>query len=153
MNLRSTRAKAAVAATGLVIAATSSVVAPQVATASNGVDSTYLVLYRDGASSAGAANTVRNAGGTLVANYSQIGVVVARSSNTSFASAVRQDGNVSGAARTNGFATQLRGVADSGAATAVPLRFFFAAADAGFLAIPRPRGSLCAPESPPTARP
>ena len=120
MNLRSTRAKAVVAATGLVIAATSSVVAPQVATASNGVDSTYLVLYRDGASSAGAANTVRNAGGTLVANYSQIGVVVARSSNTSFASAVRQDGNVSGAARTNGFATQLRGVADSGAAAAVP---------------------------------
>src|SRR6266550_4804350 len=121
MNLRSTRAKAAVAATGLVIAATSSVVAPQVATASNGVDSTYLVLYRDGASSADAAGTVRNAGGTLVANYSQIGVVIARSSDLNFAATVQQNGHIAGAARTDGFATKVSDVMSTSGPVDAPI--------------------------------
>jgi len=79
MNVRSTRAKAVIVSTGLLIA--SAVTAPHVAAAPQGTASTYLVLYRDGASSTDAASTVSGAGGTLVANYGQIGVVVARSSN------------------------------------------------------------------------
>ncbi len=66
------------------------------------------MLYRAGASSAGAASAVQAAGGTLVANYRQIGVVVARSSDAGFASAVRQQAGVQGAAATAGFATQVR---------------------------------------------
>jgi lantibiotic leader peptide-processing serine protease len=115
MNVRSTRAKAVIASTGLLIAAASAVTAPQVAAAPQGADSTYIVLYRDGASSTDAASTVSSAGGTLVANYSQIGVVIARSSNASFASAVQQNSKVSGAARTDGLATKLGDVvANSG---------------------------------------
>jgi subtilisin family serine protease len=119
MNVRSTRAKAVIVSTGLLIATASAVTAPQVAAAPQGTESTYLVLYRDGASSTDAASTVSAAGGTLVANYGQIGVVVARSSNTNFASAVQQNSKVSGAARTDGLATKLGDVmADSGPAAA-----------------------------------
>src|SRR5689334_15798981 len=45
-------------------------------------ESTFVVLYREGASSSNAASTIASAGGTVVANYSQIGVLVARSSNS-----------------------------------------------------------------------
>jgi hypothetical protein len=65
------------------------------------------VLYRGGASSSDAGSTVRSAGGTLVANYRQIGVVIARSSNAGFASAVQKNGKVSGAARTDGFGVKI----------------------------------------------
>ncbi len=83
--------------------------------ATQGGDSAYIVLYHDGASSADAAATVSNAGGTLVANYSQIGVVIARSSEPNFAAAVQQNGKVAGAASTAGFATQVSDVmANSG---------------------------------------
>lgn len=75
MNLRSIRAKAVIVSTGLLVAAATAVAAPQAAAAPQGADSTYIVLYRDGASSTDAASTVRGAGGTLVANYGQIGVV------------------------------------------------------------------------------
>jgi lantibiotic leader peptide-processing serine protease len=90
-----------------VILAATAVSASPVAAAPQGATSTYIVLYRGGASSADAGSTVNNAGGTLVANYSQIGVVIARSNNANFAAAVQQDAKVSGAARTNGFGTQL----------------------------------------------
>src|SRR5439155_3827857 len=115
MNVRSTRAKAVIVSTGLLIATASAVTVPQVAAAPQGNESTYLVLYRDGVSSTDAASTVSGAGGTLVANYGQIGVVVARSSNANFASAVQRNSKVSGAARTDGLATKLGDVmADSG---------------------------------------
>jgi lantibiotic leader peptide-processing serine protease len=107
MNVMPSRVKALVATTGLVILAATAVSASPVAAAPLGATSTYIVLYRDGASSADAASTVNNAGGTLVANYGQIGVVIARSNNANFAAAVQQNAEVSGAARTNGFGTQL----------------------------------------------
>jgi lantibiotic leader peptide-processing serine protease len=89
--------------------------------ATQGADSTYIVLYRDGASSAGAAATVSNAGGTLIANYWQIGVVIARSSDPNFAATVQQDGNVAGAASTDGFATQVSDVMDDSGPVDVPI--------------------------------
>src|SRR5881409_2716106 len=68
---------------------------------------TYIVLYRDGASSSGAASVVRGAGGQLVANYSQIGVVIARSNRSDFAANVSASRGVEGAVATSKFATQL----------------------------------------------
>ena len=120
MNLRSIRAKAVIVSTGLLVAAATAVAAPQAAAAPQGADSTYIVLYRDGASSTDAASTVRGAGGTLVANYGQIGVVIARSSNANFASAVAQDSKVSGAARTDGLATKLSDVVDNSGSDPAP---------------------------------
>ena len=49
-----------------------------------GTEATYVVLFRQGASSRGAAAAVQAAGGTLVADYNAIGVVIARSSNAGF---------------------------------------------------------------------
>src|SRR5262249_59858841 len=100
VSVRSTRVKAVLACAGLLIATASAAVAAPASAATQGGDSTYIVLYNDGASSAGAAATVRRARGTLVANYSQIGVVIARSSDPDFPAAVPQHSNVSGAAPT-----------------------------------------------------
>jgi len=123
MSVRSTRVKAVLASVGLLIAtatAATTAAAPASA-ATQGADSTYIVLYRDGASSAGAAATVSNAGGTLVASYSQIGVVIARSSDPNFAATVQQNGNVAGAARTDGFATKVSDVMDNSGPVAAPI--------------------------------
>jgi lantibiotic leader peptide-processing serine protease len=113
MSVRSTRVKAVLGSVGLLVATASAAIAAPASAATQGADSTYIVLYSDGASSADAAATVSNAGGTLVANYSQIGVVIARSSDPNFAAAVQQKGNVAGAARTDGFATQVSDVMDN----------------------------------------
>src|SRR6185369_6822933 len=110
MSGRSTRVKAALGSIGLLIAMASAATAAPASAATQGADSTYIVLYRDGASSADAAATVSGAGGTLVANYSQIGVVIARSSDPNFAATVQQNGKVGGAARTNGFAKKVSDV-------------------------------------------
>ena len=56
-----------------------------------GETQTYLVLYRSGARSDHAAASVSSAGGTLVANYSEIGVVVAQSSDANFRNALLSD--------------------------------------------------------------
>ena len=69
-----------------------------------GSSQTYLVLYKGNAV---AADAIAKAGGTLVANYSAIGVAVARSSSATFAADVRKDSRVEGAAATAGFATRL----------------------------------------------
>jgi subtilisin family serine protease len=109
MSVRSARVKAVLASVGLFIATVLAATAAPASAAAQGADSTYIVLYR-GASSADAAATVSNAGGTLVANYSQIGVVIARSSDPNFAATVQQNGKVAGAASTNGFATKVSDV-------------------------------------------
>ena len=69
---------------------------------------TYVVLYKDGASSASAATAVRQAGGTLIWNYPDIGVVIARSSSTSFKGAMQAAAGVEGVAATSGFATRMK---------------------------------------------
>jgi subtilisin family serine protease len=123
MSVRSTRVNAVLASVGLLIAtASAAAAAPASASAATqGGNSTYIVLYHDGASSAGAAATVGGAGGTLVANYSQIGVVIARSSDPNFAATVQQNGNVAGAARTDGFATKVSDVMSTSGPVAAPI--------------------------------
>src|SRR5262245_44991969 len=66
-------------------------------------EQTYIILYKQGASSADATQLVASAGGSLVANWSEIGVVVARSTSASFAQSVRADSKVEGAAATGNF--------------------------------------------------
>jgi len=121
MRLHSNR-RAISAAAGLLIAGASAFAAfaPQVQAATSGAESTYIMLYKGGASSADAASTVANAGGTLVANYSQIGVVVAKSSNTNFAATIRKANGVEGAARTDNLATRVENdqVADTAGTSA-----------------------------------
>jgi subtilisin family serine protease len=71
-----------------------------------GADATYLVLAPNGNSTAKASAKVAAAGGTVVANYSQIGVLVARSTNPDFATAASGAG-VEAVASTTGLGTPL----------------------------------------------
>jgi lantibiotic leader peptide-processing serine protease len=103
MNRRIRRILPAMAVAAL---AGAGLVAAQVP-ASAGADQNYIVLYNEGASSAGAASAVAKAGGSLVANYSQIGVVIARSGASDFATRIKSTKGVQGAAATTGFATRL----------------------------------------------
>src|SRR5215213_2264397 len=84
----------------------------QAAPSQAGAAQNYLVLYRGNAV---AADAIAKAGGTLIANYSAIGVAVARSSSATFAADVRKDSRVAGAAATAGFVTRLnQDTADAG---------------------------------------
>jgi subtilisin family serine protease len=82
-------------------------VAPQADASSTGATQTYVVLYRSGASTSGAAQAVASAGGTLVANYSQIGVVIARSDQTAFATTIGKQSKVEGVSATTRFGVGL----------------------------------------------
>jgi subtilisin family serine protease len=81
--------------------------AAPVQASTTGATETYIVLYRDGASSKNAASVVQGAGGQLVYNYQQIGVVIARSDRSDFASNMRSVAGVEGASATTRFATRL----------------------------------------------
>jgi subtilisin family serine protease len=74
--------------------------------AAAGPNTTYLVIAPNGNSTAKASAKVTAAGGTVVANYSQIGVLVARSSNPDFATAASGSG-VEAVASTTGLGTPL----------------------------------------------
>jgi subtilisin family serine protease len=67
---------------------------------------TYVVLYK-GNNADGADRLVRDAGGTLVASYPQIGVVIARSSNAAFADAIKRDTRIEGAGSTAGLGMKI----------------------------------------------
>jgi subtilisin family serine protease len=68
---------------------------------------TYIVLYKQHAVASGAAATIESAGGSLVASYAEIGVVIARSDAASFRSTVLKDTRVWGAVSTAGFGVQV----------------------------------------------
>jgi len=86
-----------------------------VAASSTGPDQTFLVVYKAGASSANAASVVQGAGGTLVYNYDQIGVAVAKSNHTDFATKVGADSLVEAVAPSKAGATKIRdGEPDAG---------------------------------------
>ncbi len=72
-----------------------------------GASSTYLVLYKKQAVPTDAAASVQKAGGTLVYAYGQIGVVVATSDSSTFASTLAKDSRVDGLSSTVGFATRV----------------------------------------------
>lgn len=71
-----------------------------------GPNTTYLVLANQGNSTEAAAARVAAAGGTIVATYEQIGVLVAQSTNPSFDTAVAGSG-VEAVASTAGLGTTL----------------------------------------------
>jgi subtilisin family serine protease len=73
-----------------------------------GSESTYVVVYSSKALPSGSTQTIRAAGGTMVAAYPEIGVVIARSTNLSFTRQVKTDSNVAGASATKGFGTRLK---------------------------------------------
>ena len=96
-------------AAALVLAATSLLavgsgsIAPATAA---GPDTTYLVLAPAGKSAEKAAARVAAAGGTVVASYDQIGILVARSSNPDFGT-VASGAGVEAVASTTGLGTPL----------------------------------------------
>ena len=94
----------AASAVAIAIGLMGAAVAP--AAAASGPESTYLVLAPQGKSTAKAAARVAAAGGTVVAAYDQIGVLVAKSTNTAFAGAVAGSG-VESVATTDGLGTTL----------------------------------------------
>jgi subtilisin family serine protease len=68
---------------------------------------TYIVLYKQQAVPANAADAIAKAGGTLVYSYDQIGVVIARSDSASFRDKLLQDKRIENASSTAGFAYKL----------------------------------------------
>ncbi|GAA1797906.1 S8 family peptidase [Agromyces neolithicus] len=93
----------AVSAAALAVGLMGAAVAPA---AASGPESTYLVLAPQGKSTKAAEARVAAAGGTVVAAYDQIGVLVAKSTNTAFAGAVAGAG-VESVASTDGLGTTL----------------------------------------------
>src|SRR5438045_168978 len=67
----------------------------------------YVVLYKQQAVPFDAGTTVQKAGGTLVAAYPEIGVVIANSSSPAFRDNLLKDKNIENASSTAGFASQL----------------------------------------------
>lgn len=94
---------AVIAATGMTVP-TAATAAPADAT---GPTETYLVLFKGSSSPADAAAIVTAAGGVVVADYSKIGVLVARSGNTAFDERVSANNKVEGVSATADYATQL----------------------------------------------
>jgi lantibiotic leader peptide-processing serine protease len=81
--------------------------------ASSAYAQNYVVLYKGQNVPANAAKTISAAGGKLVYSYGQIGVAIASSDSATFGQKLGANAQVSGAASTTGFATQLDGnVAD-----------------------------------------
>src|SRR5439155_2380406 len=67
----------------------------------------YIVLYQSQAVPADAANTIAQAGGTLVNSYPQIGVVIASSDSTTFRGSLMTDSRINGVSATSAFATKI----------------------------------------------
>jgi lantibiotic leader peptide-processing serine protease len=73
----------------------------------SGANQTYLIVYQARAVPSDAAARISAAGGTLVASYGAIGVVVARSSSDTFKANVKSDSRVAAAAATARTVVQL----------------------------------------------
>src|SRR6266480_1157508 len=67
----------------------------------------YIVLYQSQSVPADAANTIAQAGGTLVNSYPQIGVVIASSDSTAFRGSLMTDSRINGVSATSAFATKI----------------------------------------------
>ena len=101
--MRPNRRSVVYAASAVALAA-GLVAAPAAPAFAAGPNTTYLVLAPQGKSTAAAAARVTAAGGTVVANYDQIGVLVVRSANSSFEAAIAGTG-VEAVAATTGLAS------------------------------------------------
>ena len=102
--MRSARRTALAGCTAAAAVAALVGLAPASSADTTGPDTSYLVLAPAGQSTALAAGRVATAGGSVVAAYDQIGVLVARSTNPSFAAAVAGQG-VESVASTAGLGT------------------------------------------------
>jgi lantibiotic leader peptide-processing serine protease len=69
--------------------------------------STYIVLYAQPAVPASAANDMQKAGGTLVASYDQIGVVIAKSDSSTFRDSLMKEVRIEGVSATDKFGYRL----------------------------------------------
>jgi len=79
----------------------------QAAPVRTGAVQTYIVLYKAQSVPATAANTIANAGGTLVYSYDAIGVAIARSENAAFSQNLSQENDIEGVSATGSFGIQL----------------------------------------------
>ncbi|MDC5696408.1 S8 family serine peptidase [Intrasporangium calvum] len=95
-----------VIAAAAALSLTASVAAGMATAAPAGPDTSYLVLAPEGASTAEASARIAAAGGTVVADYAKIGVLVARSTNPGFATDVQGQG-VESVASTEGLGSML----------------------------------------------
>src|SRR5215217_5185626 len=75
--------------------------------ASSASADSYIVLYKGNAVPSSAKADVEAAGGTFVHAYDQIGVAIARSGSTSFATKLGKDNRVEGVSSTARFASKL----------------------------------------------
>src|SRR5437870_1036687 len=112
----------ATAGTLIIAAAIAFLATTNTALVGAGSAQTYIVLYKTQSVSMDAANVIAQAGGTLVANYNAIGVVIARSDNDAFRSNLMKNSAIQGVAATEKFATKLpdEGVNDSADAPVTP---------------------------------
>ncbi len=76
--------------------------------ANAGATQNFIVLYHAKAVPNGAASAVKQAGGTLVASYGQIGVVIARSDNDAFAADLMNDSRIESVVATTSFAAKVK---------------------------------------------
>ena len=114
-----------IASAGTLISAAAAIAflaAPNTTVVRAGTAQTYIVLYNTKSVSTDAANVIAKAGGALVANYTAIGVVIARSDNDAFRSNLMKNSAIQGVAATEKFATRLpdEGVNDSADALVTP---------------------------------
>src|SRR5690348_5462592 len=90
-----------------------------------GAVQSYLVVYKAGATSQNASADVRGAGGALVYNYQQIGVAVAKSNRSDFASNLQAAAAIDSVVATAQGAARLRdqepAAGDSSDATTIDL--------------------------------
>jgi lantibiotic leader peptide-processing serine protease len=116
------RLRIATAGMLIIAAAIAFLVATNPALVRAGSAQTYIVLYKTQSVSMDAATVIAKAGGTLVANYNAIGVVIARSDNDAFRSNLMKNSAIQGVAATEKFATKLpdEGVNDSADALVTP---------------------------------
>jgi subtilisin family serine protease len=84
-----------------------------------GSSQTYLVVYKSQAVPSDAAARVTGAGGEIVASYGAIGVVVARSSSSSFRAELKSDGRIAEVASTAKSAVRLTPQRDDSGDTAI----------------------------------
>jgi len=96
-----------IAMTGILSAGATSLETSALQPYQAGSAQTYVVLYKTNAVSSNAAGVITNAGGTLVASYDKIGVVIARSDNELFGNNMMLGAKVEGVAATTNFGVQL----------------------------------------------
>lgn len=105
MLRRHRTSQAFVLVVALIIAVLPAITAMPVASAVTG--ESYIVLYKQEAVPADAAGVIARAGGTVVASYGAIGVVIARSDRPTFRENLMRDSRIEGASSTAGYGVKL----------------------------------------------